>query len=376
VQLDKALYGCVESARLFYEHLKSTLTELDYSVNPLDPCVFTKPCADGGQTTVCFHVDDGLATSPDAAELKKLVKKLRDVYQDLKVTEGVRHEYLGMLLDFSEPGQCEATMRKYIADIIEEFGVTGLARTPAGIDLFDIDVNSVALPTDLKDRFHRATAQCLYLATHVRPDILVAVSFLTTRVQAPTQQDLKKLIRLLRYLNHTQDLGLVLGGDSEGNFHLAAYVDASFGVHADGKSHTGMFITLGRGLILAKSVKQKIVTKSSCEAELVGLSDISSLLAWQQEWMSVMGYSEQAYPGVLYEDNMSAMSLARNGRSNSDRTKHIKLRYFFIKQYLDSGEFVLKHCTTDRMIADILTKPLQGDHFESLRSILLGYAVA
>jgi hypothetical protein len=89
-----------------------------------------------------------------------------------------------------------------------------------------------------------------------------------------------------------------------------------------------------------------------------------------------MGYSEQAYPGVLYEDNMSAMSLARNGRSNSDRTKHIKLRYFFIKQYLDSGEFVLKHCTTDRMIADILTKPLQGDHFESLRSILLGYAVA
>ena len=376
VQLDKALYGCVESARLFYEHLKGTLSELDYSVNPLDPCVFTKPCADGGQTTVCFHVDDGLATSPDAAELKKLVKKLRDVYQDLKVTEGVRHEYLGMLLDFSEPGQCEATMRKYIADIIEEFGVTGLARTPAGIDLFDIDVNSVALPTDLKDRFHRATAQCLYLATHVRPDILVAVSFLTTRVQAPTQQDLKKLIRLLRYLNHTQDLGLVLGGDSEGNFHLAAYVDASFGVHADGKSHTGMFITLGRGLILAKSVKQKIVTKSSCEAELVGLSDISSLLAWQQEWMSVMGYSEQAYSGVLYEDNMSAMSLARNGRSNSDRTKHIKLRYFFIKQYLDSGEFVLKHCTTDRMIADILTKPLQGDHFESLRSILLGYAVA
>jgi hypothetical protein len=375
VKLDKALYGCVESARLFYEHLKTVLVDLGYSVNPLDPCVFTKPCADGGQTTVCFHVDDALATSPDQTELDKLVADMKAAFIELKVTSGKVHEYLGMVLDFSVPGQCEATMQKYIQDILDEFGVNGLARTPGGLDLFDIDTTSPLVPEDLKERFHRGTAQCLYLATHVRPDILVAVSFLSTRVQEPTEQDAKKLIRLLRYLNHTKDLGLILGGDSEGNFHLAAYVDASFGVHADGKSHTGMFITLGRGIILAKSVKQKIVTKSSCEAELVGLSDVASLLAWQQEWMMLMGDAEHAYPGVLYEDNMSAMQLAKNGRSNSDRTKHIKLRYFFIKQYLDSGEFVLKHCSTDRMIADILTKPLQGDHFEALRDILLGYSV-
>jgi hypothetical protein len=374
VQLDKALYGCVESARLFYEHLKTELTRQGYDVNPLDPCVFIKPCADGGQTTVCFHVDDALATSPDQAELDKLVADMKTAFHELKVTTGDVHEYLGMKLDFSIPGQCEATMRKYIADIIEEFQVTGLARTPAALDLFDIDANSPVVPEDIKERFHRGTAQCLYLATHVRPDILVAVSFLTTRVQAPTEQDTKKLIRLLRYLNQTQELGLVLGGDAEGNFHLSAYVDASFGVHADGKSHTGMFITIGRGIILAKSVKQKIVAKSSCEAELIGLSDISSLLAWQQEWMTIMGDADHAYPGFLYEDNMSAMRLAENGRSTSDRTKHIKLRYFFIKQYLDSGEFVLKHCSTDRMIADILTKPLQGDHFEALRDILLGYS--
>ena len=69
-----------------------------------------------------------------------------------------------------------------------------------------------------------------YLATHVRPDILVAVSFLTTRVLSPTEQDTKKLIRLLRYLNHTRDMGLILGGDAEGNFRLSAYVDGSFGM--------------------------------------------------------------------------------------------------------------------------------------------------
>lgn len=75
----------------------------------------------------------------------------------------------------------------------------------------------------------------------------------------------------------------------------------------------------------------------------------------------------------MYQDNQSTMRLAENGRSNSDRTKHIKLRYFFIKQYLDSGEFVLEYCPTEDMIADILTKPLHGETFKRLRGLLLGY---
>jgi len=75
----------------------------------------------------------------------------------------------------------------------------------------------------------------------------------------------------------------------------------------------------------------------------------------------------------MYQDNMSTMRLAQNGRSNSDRTKHIRLRYFFIKQYLDSGEFELVHCPTDIMIADILTKPLHGETVKRIRAMLLGY---
>ena len=77
---------------------------------------------------------------------------------------------------------------------------------------------------------------------------------------------------------------------------------------------------------------------------------------------------------MLTPDISMRTTLAENGRSTSDRTKHIRLRYFFIKQYLDNGDFVLKHCSTDRMIADILTKPLQGAQFEFLRKYLLGYA--
>ena len=75
----------------------------------------------------------------------------------------------------------------------------------------------------------------------------------------------------------------------------------------------------------------------------------------------------------LYEDNKSVIAMANNGRSYSDKTRHIKIHHYFVKQYLDNGEFTLNYCPTEDMIADILTKPLQGSQFIKLRNILLGY---
>ena len=121
---------------------------------------------------------------------------------------------------------------------------------------------------------------------------------------------------------------------------------------------------------MCKSVKQRIVTKSSTEAELVALSDATSLAMFQALFMESLGFKLD--PVVMHQDNMSTISLAKNGCSNSDRTKHIKIRYFFIKQFLDSGEFEIEHCPTDIMLADLLTKPLQGEKFKILRDKLLG----
>jgi hypothetical protein len=75
----------------------------------------------------------------------------------------------------------------------------------------------------------------------------------------------------------------------------------------------------------------------------------------------------------LYEDNKSLIAMATNGRSYSDKTRHINIRHYFVKQYLDNGEFTLNYCPTEDMIADISTKPLQGSQFIKLRNILLGY---
>jgi hypothetical protein len=375
VKLDKALYGCIESAKLWYLHFKGSLEELGYVANPMDTCVFNRKNKDGTYTTIVIYVDDALVTSPKQSALDELAAAMKKRYGVVEVRMGAIHQYLGMKLDFSNQGLCHVTMEKYIADLLEEYKVTGTCRVPAQESLFDIDTEAEPMsPLAAKD-FHRAVAQCLYLACRARPDILCPTIFLTTRVQQPTQEDGRKLMRLLKYLNGTRKLGVLLGGNAEGNIGVQIYADAAFNKHPDARSHSGIFVTLGRGPVAAKSAAIKVVAKSAAEAELISASDGVSVGEWVHEFVVHQPGGDSVEPTVLHEDNTAAIHLMKNGRSNSIRTGHIKLRYFFVKQYIDDGSITIEHCPTDRMIADILTKPLQGAHFERLRGFLLGYDI-
>ena len=131
-------------------------------------------------------------------------------------------------------------------------------------------------------------------------------------------------MRLLNFIHTTQQDGVMLGGDSNGVLRLRAYVDASYGVHMDGKSHTGNVITLGRGPIFSKSSKQKSVTKSSCEAEILALSDIVSTVAWMKDFLQEIGVTIE--PLILFEDNRAAIFLVTNGPSTAGRVRHLHIR--------------------------------------------------
>jgi hypothetical protein len=143
----------------------------------------------------------------------------------------------------------------------------------------------------------------------------------------------------------------------------------SYGVHGDAKSHTGVVITLGHGPVFVKSSKQKVVSKSSSEGELIGLSDGSSQVIWSRDFLLAQGH--EARPALIFQDNQSTMALANKGRSTSERTRHIHIRYFWVKDRIDSREIELEYLPTKEMIADILTKPLQGELFRTLRAALL-----
>jgi hypothetical protein len=112
------------------------------------------------------------------------------------------------------------------------------------------------------------------------------------------------------------------------------------------------------------------VTKSSTEAEIVGVSDAMGGNLGLMYLMEEQGYNVK--PLILYQDNKSAIALLEKGRSTSQRTKHIATRYFFIKDRITSNEIKLVHMGTDDMIADFYTKPLQGDLFRKMRDKIMG----
>ena len=158
-----------------------------------------------------------------------------------------------MQVDFTDQSRVTLSMPAFIEEIIKDSGIKSSAKTPASNDLFDIK-DSPQLDDNYAEYFHSMTARLLYLSKRVRPDLLLSVTFLTTRVIKPTEQDMEKLNRVLKYLHGTTKLNLKLRVGH--NFDLAAYVDASFATHSDYKSHTGAVITLGNSSIFTKSAKK------------------------------------------------------------------------------------------------------------------------
>ena len=152
------------------------------------------------------------------------------------------------------------------------------------------------------------------------------------------------------------------------------WVDASFAVHPDLKSHTatGATVSFGKGCLISLSTKQKINTRSSTEAELVGVNDALSTILWMRNFLMDQGYS--VTNNVIHQDNMSTMLLANNGRKSSgNKTRHIKIQYYFITDNIKRGAATVKYCPTKDMVADFFTKPLQGSQFRKLRNIIMNY---
>lgn len=372
VKLKKALYGLVQSAKLWYQCLRSSLEEFGFACNPYDVCVFNKT-VNGDQITVCVYVDDLMITSANNKAIKDLLKSLNKKYGELTVKRGDVHSYLGMTFDFSQEGEVRVTMEGYIKDMLKEYEVTGKAASPALDNLFKIDNKSKRLSYDQQEMFHSRVAKLLYLAKRAMPELLPAIVFLATRVNEATEEDLEKLNRTLKYINGAQHHGICLKLIFvKGKIQILVYTDASWKSHADCKGHTGAFISLGLGPVYIRCSKQKLVTKSSAEAELLALSDMTSIVMWMREFYREQGYKVKT--AIVYQDNMSCIKLTENGRSNSDRTRHIKLHHFFMKEQIDRGEVKLVYLPTKDMIADILTKPLNGELFRKLRAKLCNWS--
>jgi hypothetical protein len=157
-----------------------------------------------------------------------------------------------------------------------------------------------------------------------------------------------------------------------GSLTLRAFIDSSHGVHNDGKGHQGLVVSLGLGPILTKSRKQKVQCKSSTEAELVALSDYIEDVEHIRDFLYEQNCKVK--PAIIYQDNKSTLAkVEQDSLCGRDRKRHFKKRRLLVKESVDEKVIKLKYLPTDSMVADILTKPLQGSLFTRLTSAMTNY---
>ena len=371
VQLDKALYGCVQSALLWYELYSSTLIDMGFELNPYDMCV-ANSMIDSKQCTIVWYVDDNKISHVDPNVVTNVIQKIEGKFGKMSNTRGKEHEFIGMNLKFTDDRKVKVSMKKHVLKAINSFhdDITRDASTPATSYLFGVRESSPQLSEEKADNFHSVVAMLLFISRRCRLDIQTAVGFLTTRVSGPDQDDWNKLKRVLQYLRGTIDLVLTLGADDL--LSMFAWVDVSYGVHSDCKSHTGGAVSWGWGVLLTMCKKQKLNTKSSTEGEIVGVSDFMPNIIWARMFLEAQG--EILKKNTLYQDNQSAMKIILNGRrSSGQKTKHMDNRYFWIKDRIESENIKVEYCPTEKMIADFFTKPLQGNLFRKFRDVVMGY---
>ena len=374
LKLDKALYGTVRAARLFWENLSGTLREYGFETNPYDACVMNMNI-EGKQCTIVWHVDDLKISHVDESVINDIITKLESNYGKMSMTVGKRHTYVGMNIQYNDSGTVTIDMVDYVKECLAEFPETleKEVKTPAASNLFEVRDEIPLLDPSLAKLFHRIVAKLLFVCKRARPDIQVPIAFLSTRTTKSNEDDWRKLRRLMRYLQFTSNLVLTL--KAEDLTVIKWWVDASYAVHDNMRSHTGATMTLGGGALYSKSSKQKLNTKSSTEAELVAASDMVGQILWTKEFLANQGY--QVKRNILYQDNKSAILLEKNGSlSSSQKTRHINVRYFFIKDKVDQGDIEIVYCPTGDMLADFFTKPLQGNQFIAFRERILGLSYA
>ncbi len=181
--------------------------------------------------------------------------------------------------------------------------------------------------------------------------------------------DWRKLKHLIKYLKSTHDLPLVLGALNTGVLHW--HVDASFATHPDMRGRTRGVLTMGNGCPLVTSTKQKCNVRSLTVGELVAVDEMIGQILWTRLFMLAQGI--KVTDNILYQDNKSAILLEMNGwASSSKQTKHIKIWYCYIADCIAKGDLSVVWCPTNKMIADFLTKPLQGKVFQQFRDVLMG----
>ena len=252
---------------------------------------------------------------------------------------------------------------QYIDKVCHEFGLNDAKPSSYPIDpgYFKIKDNDV-LPNN--EQYRKIIGALLYYSINSRPDISAAVAILSRKVESPTKTDLNEVKRVLRYLKATKEKRLRLSNaDKYGT--IETFCDADWASDViDRKSMSGVIIFFNGGPVHWFSRKQSLVTLSSTEAEYISLSEAGKEIKWFKMLLEDFN-CQQTEPIIVNEDNQSCIRLASDEKS-VNRSKHIDIKFHYIRDMVANNEIKLVYCPTEDMVADVLTKPIATNKYKSI----------
>ncbi|KAJ9544346.1 hypothetical protein OSB04_024053 [Centaurea solstitialis] len=355
--LDTALYGLKQAPRAWYETLTNHLLSKGFKRGTIDTTLFLKKEGDD-LLLVQIYVDDIIFGSTNP-ELCTKFSKIMETEFEMSVM-GELNFFLGIQVK-QNPDGIFKNQSKYIKDMLKKFNMTDCSpiKTPMPTgNLLGPDLTGKSVD----QKIYRSMIGSLLYLTATRPDIMFATC-ICARFQAnPKESHLAAVKRILRYLKGTPELGLWYPKDS--SFELIYFTDSDYGgCKLDRKSTSGSCQFLGDKLVSWTSKKQNCVSTSTAEAEYVAAASCCSQVLWMKTQLLDYGYKLKRVP--IYCDSESAIAITSNPVQHS-KTKHIDIRYHFIKDNVEKGNIEMFFVQTDYQLADLFTKPLDEKRFNFL----------
>lgn len=363
LKLCKSLYGLKQAPRQWYFKLRAFLEDNGWRVSNFDPSVFIK---DDENLIMEVYVDDINIFGQDEDLIIAVKRQLASRFNMTDL--GLCAYYLGMHVHQEANGDVHLHQESYIQQILNRYGLQDIhpRKTPMRTGLKLSKSEGLPRALDFQRRYQSKVGALNYAMVVTRPDIAEAVGVASRFCANPTEEHMKAVDDIYAYLKYTPNLGLHFKRDCADR-ELHAYVDADWAGCLDTRrSTTGYVVKLAGSPISWSSRRQRTVAMSTCEAEYVAGYKATQEIIWIQNMINDLRIEAlEATSTPLLIDNNAALKLTRNPELH-DRTKHIELKYHFLREMTLSGRIDTQRVATKDNLADLLTKPLPRDAHENL----------
>ena len=359
LRLVKTLYGLKQSGRRWYQKLSSIFVSLGFKQCAVDQAVYFKVVKLKGELiVVVVHVDDCTIVASTIRLIEELKAGLR---KHVEVTDlGELHWMLGIEVKRDRAGRTvHLSQRAYIDAILRRYNLDDLKPLSTPMD-HQVRLSSEQAPASaaefamMRDVPYREAVGALnWAALATRPDIAFAVATVAHFAAKPGPAHWDAVKRIFRYLKGTRDLWLTYGEESS---PLEGYADADGSMAEDRRAISGYAFLIDGAAVSWSSKRQEIVSLSTTESEYVAATHGGKEALWLRSLISEV-FGELTSPTTLFSDNQAAIALTRDHQYHP-RTKHIDVRYHWIRWVVEKGSIRLVYCPTDDMVADALTKAL------------------